>query len=165
MATATKPKLPDNLSESQYEQIFANAGKYEGNDKAYKGKSWGDVYHAIWVANVKQNAHLTPYQVALKVEILITLQGGVDSLTTAIGNFINQTDKAAASTNFAAGVPNPLQGVLSFLGIFTTQNLWVRVAKVTIGGTILIVGLAKLTGADKQIGGIASKAVKAAPLL
>lgn len=162
---ASKPTLPTNLTAAQYQQIFAAAGTYEGNNKQYKGKSWGDVYNAVWQANEQKKAGLSPYQVALKVEILVVLQGGVGGLTTALGNFINQTDKAAASTNFAAGIPNPLQGVLGFLGILTTQNLWIRVAKVAIGGTILIVGLAKLTGADQQIGGIVKTAVTKAPLL
>lgn len=53
-------------------------------------------------------------------------------------------------------------GFLSTLGEATT---WIRIAKVVAGGMILIVGLLKLTGADKAIGGFASKAVKVAPLL
>ena len=56
----------------------------------------------------------------------------------------------------------PVASVTDFLSGFTSKNLWVRVAKVAVGGIILIVGLAKLTGAEK---GIAGAAVKAAPLL
>jgi hypothetical protein len=73
---------------------------------------------------------------------------------------------AQAASN--TGLPNPLaweqslEGVLSNL---TNLNLWIRIAKVAIGGTILIVGLAKLTGADQKAGSVAAKAVRIAPLL
>lgn len=52
-----------------------------------------------------------------------------------------------------------------FLAGLTSGNLWVRVAKVAIGGVILVVGLAKLTGADQKAPAIVRTAVKAAPLL
>lgn len=70
------------------------------------------------------------------------------------------------STN--TGIPNPLsweQALAAFLSDLTSANLWIRVAKVTIGGTLLIVGLIELTGQSKNVKGIAAKAVKAAPLL
>lgn len=51
--------------------------------------------------------------------------------------------------------------VTSFLGDLTSANLWVRVAKVIIGGVLIIVGAANLVGADKVV----HKAAKAAPLL
>lgn len=54
---------------------------------------------------------------------------------------------------------------LGILSDLTNPVLWVRVAKVVIGGTILIVGLAKLTGADKNAGKAVKSAVKFAPLL
>lgn len=60
---------------------------------------------------------------------------------------------------------NPLSSLDSFLAALTSQTLWIRVAKVVIGGALLIVGVAKLTGADKAVGGVVATAVKAAPLL
>jgi hypothetical protein len=57
------------------------------------------------------------------------------------------------------------QALQQFLSELSSANLWIRVAKVAIGGTILLVGLAKLTGADQAIGGVAATAVKVAPLL
>jgi hypothetical protein len=63
-----------------------------------------------------------------------------------------------AATSWTAALQGLIQGIES-------GNLWVRVAKIAIGGTILIVGLAKLTGADKAVGGVASKAVEVAPFL
>lgn len=58
-----------------------------------------------------------------------------------------------------------LGSVVDFLQGLTSANLWIRVAKVLVGGVMLIVGLAKITGADKAIGGVASKAVRIAPFL
>jgi hypothetical protein len=58
-----------------------------------------------------------------------------------------------------------VSSVVGFLSDLGNKNLWIRVAKVMAGGIILIVGLMKLTGADKKVGGFAAKAVKVAPLL
>ena len=63
-----------------------------------------------------------------------------------------------------AAVPG-VTSTLDFLTRLTDASLWIRVAKVTVGGVILVVGLIKLTGADQKIGGVAEKAVKAAPFL
>ena len=57
------------------------------------------------------------------------------------------------------------QALIDFLQGLTSANLWIRVAKVTVGGVILIVGISKLTGLDEKAGSIASKAVKIAPFL
>jgi hypothetical protein len=53
----------------------------------------------------------------------------------------------------------------NFLGALSSQNTWLRVAKVAIGAGILFVGIAKLTGMDQKVGSFAETAVKAAPLL
>jgi hypothetical protein len=55
--------------------------------------------------------------------------------------------------------------VEDFLSLLTSGDLWIRVVKVLAGGIILAIGLAHLTGADKKLGGIASKAVTLAPFL
>ena len=55
--------------------------------------------------------------------------------------------------------------ITSFLSMLTDKNLWIRVIKIIAGGAMLIVGLAKLTGADKTAGSLAGKAVRVAPLL
>jgi hypothetical protein len=59
------------------------------------------------------------------------------------------------------GVSNPLAAVAAFLGDLSSANTWIRVAKIGIGGAMLLIGIAKLSGA----GGVAAKAVKIAPLL
>jgi len=82
-----------------------------------------------------------------------------DNSSNPLGAAANIASDATQAGSTAIGtVENFLQGL-------TSRNLWIRVAKITIGGAILIVGLAKLTGADKAVGGLASKAVKVAPLL
>jgi hypothetical protein len=58
-----------------------------------------------------------------------------------------------------------ITSVEGFLQGLTSANLWIRAAKIVAGGAILIVGLVKLTGADKKVGSLAAKAVKVAPLL
>jgi hypothetical protein len=75
---------------------------------------------------------------------------------------------AASKVNVANGPSTGTsweQSLEQFLSALSSANLWIRVAKVGIGGTLLIVGLAKLTGADQAVGGVAAKAVKVAPFL
>jgi hypothetical protein len=57
------------------------------------------------------------------------------------------------------------QSLQNFFSALGSANLWIRVTKIAFGGTLLIVGLVKITGADKTVGGVAAKAVKIAPLL
>jgi hypothetical protein len=62
-------------------------------------------------------------------------------------------------------VTDPITSVENFLTGLTSANLWIRAAKIVIGGALLIVGVAHMTGADKAAGGVLKDAVKAAPLL
>lgn len=62
----------------------------------------------------------------------------------------------------AAGtVTSDASNVANFLGDLTQRNTWMRVAKIIVGGTLIIVGAAHLTGAAKVTG----KVAKVAPLL
>lgn len=74
----------------------------------------------------------------------------------------NPVGNAAKAAEDAASAITSVEGFLSTLG---DRNLWIRVTKILVGGVILIVGLAKLTGADNKVGGIVKKAVTVAPLL
>ena len=57
----------------------------------------------------------------------------------------------------ASGLPTDWeQAITDAYGTLTSSGTWVRVAKVVIGGVLVIVGLAKITGA----GAIIEKAVK-----
>ena len=46
---------------------------------------------------------------------------------------------------------NSAAGLATLIGELTSSGTWIRVAKVIIGGVLVIVGLAKLTGAGKVI--------------
>ena len=69
------------------------------------------------------------------------------------------------SSNGTLTIPNPLGSVVDFLQGLTSANLWIRVAKVVVGGVILIVGIARLTHLDEKATGIAKQAIKVAPFL
>jgi hypothetical protein len=92
-----------------------------------------------------------------------TAQGAAAAVKQAATNGISDAAKAAASAA-AAAAKAAFSNVFSITGISGT-NLAVRLVKVIAGGLILIVGLAKITGADKAAGGVAAKAVKVAPFL
>lgn len=74
------------------------------------------------------------------------------------------TKVANTATDTATAAPTGLAAIGNFFGDLSQANTWIRVAKVLIGGTLLIVGLAKLTGVDKQVA-VLGKAVAKTPLL
>lgn len=74
-------------------------------------------------------------------------------------------DNASNPLGAAANAATDISSTTGFLSTLGEPNLWIRIVKVVAGGLILIVGLLKLTGSDKAIGGVAAKAVRVAPLL
>ena len=55
---------------------------------------------------------------------------------------------------------NPLSGIDAIGAFFSTlgqANTWIRVAKVVVGGVLLIVGIVHITGADNAVAAIARK--------
>lgn len=44
-----------------------------------------------------------------------------------------------------------------FLGMLSNQHTWIRVAKVVVGGSLLLIGLAHMTGADNAVASAARK--------
>jgi hypothetical protein len=50
-----------------------------------------------------------------------------------------------------ATVSNPLDAISGFIKALTEANTWIRVAKVIIGGTLVIVGLAHISGAGNAV--------------
>lgn len=64
----------------------------------------------------------------------------------------------------AAGVPTSWeQAVVDAYGTLTSSGTWVRVAKVVIGGVLVIVGLAKITGVGGEVATAATAAAKSVP--
>lgn len=66
----------------------------------------------------------------------------------ANANILNPATAAKASTSF---VENSIPGLSTFLDDVTSANLWIRAAKVIIGGTLLIIGIAHITGSDHVV--------------
>jgi hypothetical protein len=145
-------------------------------------KTYPGTVTAAWV---KSNADLKPYQglsavgmynaLAVKFPSASPQQRGStvyqvwlgEGITQAVGQIAVATGAAtgAAAQGVATGIPSWEGGIGSFLGDLTSANLWIRAAKIGIGGAILIVGLAKLTGSDQKLGKAVSAGVKVAPLL
>lgn len=82
----------------------------------------------------------------------------------APGEIQQLTAGGQGSASNGGGVNLGTNSITGFLGALGSSHTWVRVAKVAIGGTMLIVGVAKLTGLEQQAP-VLAKAVKAAPLL
>ena len=68
------------------------------------------------------------------------------------------TNKPAVTTSTVnssnGSLPNPLawaDGLATFLSDLTASSTWIRVAEVVIGGVLLIVGLAHITGATAVV--------------
>lgn len=63
-------------------------------------------------------------------------------------------------------VANPLDwlsNIGQFFSALTQPNTWLRVAKVLLGGVLVVAGLIKLTGTDKKVYGIAGMAASKLP--
>jgi hypothetical protein len=105
----------------------------------------------ISVENIQWYNIRGPYPTQAKANAAIT---GIQKAHPAPG--------AVAQATGNTGLPSSLtSGITGFLGALTSASTWIRVTKVIAGSALLLVGVAKLSGA----GGIAAKAVKVAPLL
>lgn len=144
MAGNKTPVIPPGLTPSEYEGIFATVGTYQGDDAAYKGKSWGDIYAAMWAANQKLPHKFTPYQIAEKVEIMVLIQGDGQGLVNAVGNFYNITGKSVVG-----GIDNlfntPIGTIAQVISKLTSKAFWARVGEFAVGGLLLYVGAKAIT--------------------
>lgn len=71
-------------------------------------------------------------------------------------------DAGRAAAQTVGGNPLAFLGdIANFFGDLSQASTWIRIAKVLVGGVLLIVGAARLTGASKVV----DTAAKAAPLL
>lgn len=90
---------------------------------------------------------------------------GVGDVTSqGITNQGTRSGTAVSGAAAGAKAENALKDVLSLSGISGT-NLAIRIAKVVIGGILLIVGLVEFTGLTSKAPAIVKTAVKAAPFL
>lgn len=155
-----------------YANILAKVpGTYQGNYKQYDGYTWSDLYLAV----AAQNSGADPLKLADAVLGLYGAQKlgvGLQAAGNGLGQFITQTENAAANTNFAAGapyvkdipnIPNPLSGLAAigdFFSRLTQANTWMRVLEIGVGVILVAVALNKLLGnpAGKAVD-VAAKAV------
>lgn len=84
------------------------------------------------------------------------------------GSSENARVKAAGGTTGTPlpSIPNPLDALKSigdFFGRLTEASTWIRIGKVLVGGALLLIGLAHITGADNQIAN-AARNVKVLPI-
>jgi O6-methylguanine-DNA--protein-cysteine methyltransferase len=64
------------------------------------------------------------------------------------------TSNAQANTNAEATLANAIPGLSQigdFFSALSQKNTWVRVLKIMVGGTLVIVGLAHMTGASNAV--------------
>lgn len=91
---------------------------------------------------------------------------GVQQANSASGNKIGNAVKGAAnSAGQATGlgqVGTDISTISGFASALGNKTLWIRTGKVVIGGGLLLIGVAHITGAD---GKIAKTAIKYAPLM
>lgn len=91
-------------------------------------------------------------------------------VNAAIDDANNARDVKSAPGNAAKAVadkakqaiPGGADAIGNFFGSLAKSDTWTRILKVVIGGVLMIVGLAKLTGIEK---GIVGTAIRKAPLL
>ena len=127
----------------------------------FNGKTYGAIATSILNSQPNDTAEQIAQGVAQQYlfdEVANALDSGITTATGALGN-------VATGVETASYLPSWATGLAGFLGDITSANLWIRVAKIGIGGAIVIVGLAKLTGADQKLGKAVSTGVKVAPFL
>ena len=166
---AVPPAVPGSDREQQitfYAGILAQLpGTYQGNQAAFQGMTWSELYTAAADANPKAD----PKKLADAVLGLETAQSLGKNLGAAegkLGLFLTDAEKAAAQTNFAAGVPGAtgLAAIGDFFARLAQGATWLRVAEVILGGALIIIALAKLASGT-PVGQAAAKAGKAAMIL
>jgi hypothetical protein len=125
----------------------------------------GQTYSQIATSILSSEPGESPEQIAQGVAGQYLQDEAANALDTSVTGAAGALGDVATGIQTASIVPSWADGLAGFLSDLTSANLWIRVAKIGLGGAILLVGLAKLTGADQKLGGITAKAVKAAPLL
>lgn len=147
--------------------------KPSGYESLPSGNAGDDAQFAAAAKNNKKNSK--PNTISVQNIKWFNIQGpfttqdaanaaipGIQKGAPAEGAVKQEAGAGNGPVSKGAAAISSAEGLESALG---NATLWIRVAKVAVGGAILLVGLAKLTGADKAIGGVASKAVKVAPFL
>lgn len=132
--------------------ISASMPTYTGTAKAgttaLKGRTWPNVFAAILASEKKGNDAAAAATLALATE-----QDIVTGTGQVVGDAVNQTGatEKGLAVSFAPG------SVAGFLSAVESRNLWIRVAKIAIGGALVLIGIAHMTGADNAAAAAARK--------
>jgi hypothetical protein len=108
----------------------------------------------------------------------------IQIIKNAVNNVVNPVGSAASAINSATGdavgkaaksaandagqatglgdVGTDISTISGFASALGNKTLWIRTGKIVIGGGLLLIGVAHLTGVDNKV---AKAAIKAAPFL
>lgn len=143
-------------------QVLGASTTYQGTQ--LKGKTWAQVYQVVYSYGLSQGVTAPDDAAAATEEIMTlgTIGTAAAELAQGAANATSASAQgtAAGAADIASTVSNPLNylsGIAGFFGDLTQASTWIRVAKVIVGGVLLIVGAARLAGADKAVKQIASK--------
>ena len=149
--------LPANATRAQALAALAadfGALRYHNTAKTpYEGMNASQLYS--YVSN--RNPGATPHDIAVAVADLL--------LSTAVGSAVGASAGAAAGAfgavetgiANASFVPSWAAGLTGLLANLTTAALWIRVAKIVVGGALLLIGVAHMTGASNAVASAARK--------
>jgi hypothetical protein len=163
------PAVPGSNREEQityYAGILDRLpGTYQGNYAQYDGLTWSVLYQDLAGADTSADPKKLADAV-LGIEAAQRLGTNLNAADKGLAGFVTVAEKAAASTNFAAGVPGAggLAAIGDFFARLTQGATWLRVAEVVLGAGLIIVALAKLAS-NTPVGRAAAKAGKAALIL
>jgi hypothetical protein len=161
---AAAPPIGKGYSASQWEAWFtahspgvvAGSVVYQGTQ--LKGKTWAQVYAVIYAYGLsKGTPDLADAAAAATIEY-IALDGVAAAAGDAAIDAGDATGAADTGISTASILPSWTNGLTNLLGDLTSKNTWLRVAKVVVGSIMIIVGLVKLTGADKAAAAVAKAA-------
>lgn len=137
---------------SYYASILAQLpGTYQGNDQQYVGKTWSQLY--VEIADADKTADPTQLaRAVLGVEAAQRTGQNLQAAGNGLGKFTSASEKAVGQTNFAAGVPNPLSGMLAPLShlaaVFdavyhqiTKASMWRSLGWIVLGGILIMAGI------------------------
>lgn len=96
----------------------------------------------------------TSAQAMAAAQAYVKAHPGSAAPTTSTSTANQNADNYVAS-NIPGG--SDVVAVTGFLGALSSANTWIRVAKVVVGGVLIMVGAAHLIGADKAVKEVARK--------
>jgi hypothetical protein len=162
-ANPTGSNLPANwrtqpTTQASFDATVAVVQQTYGYANAQQFQSW---YAAAWA----RDRQLTPDQAFTTWVTQQALGPGIQETGTLVGAQVPEAAAAAAgnvANQFpkAPSVANPLDWLSNigrFFSALGSANLWLRVAKVAVGGVMLVAGLMKLSHADQAAYGVAGK--------